>query len=87
MQGYREKIVNDESNVVVDLSRHINKLMKYEDISSDLNDEEEQKIVSYVKSMVDMSHEKIRGRYDHWRETDKAHDVYVEPTQTKFREN
>lgn len=86
MQGYREKIVNDESNVVVDLSRHINKLMNYEDISSDLNDEEEQKIVSYVKSMVDMSHEKIRGRYDHWRETDKAHDVYVEPTQTKFRE-
>jgi len=84
--NYRDIKIDAESNVVVDLSRHINKLQNYEDISSDLNDEEENKIVQYVKAMVDMSHDKIKNRYDHWREADMAHDVYVKPSSTKFRE-
>jgi hypothetical protein len=84
--NYRDIKIDSESNVVVDLSRHINKLQNYEDISSDLNDEEENKIVQYVKAMVDMSHDKIKNRYDHWREADMAHDVYVKPSSTKFRE-
>ena len=84
--NYRDIKIDSESNVVVDLSRHINKLQNYEDISADLSDEEESKIVQYVKAMVDMSHDKIKNRYDHWREADMAHDVYVKPSSTKFRE-
>ena len=63
--------------VVVDLSMHAEKLVAYEDISHLLTEEQERRIVDYVKSMLDMSHSKIRRRYDHWKEADRAHDVYV----------
>ena len=36
--------------------------------------------------MVDMSYHRIRRRYDHWKEADRAHDVYVPPDTTDFRE-
>ncbi len=84
--SYRDIHVDSPDNIVVDLSRHINKLQNYEDISDDLSQEEEHKIVEYIHSMIDMSHDKIKNRYDHWREADQAHDVYVNPTATKFRE-
>ena len=71
---------------IVDLSRLAEKLTNYEDISDDLTEDEERRIVDYVKSCVDMSYNKIRKRYDHWLESDRAHDVYVPPEATQFRE-
>lgn len=75
-----------ENGMIVDLSEHINKLVDYEDISGDLTEEQERKIVQYIKSCEEMSYNQIRKRYDHWREADRAHDVYVDPSATKFRE-
>nr|BAR33290.1 hypothetical protein [uncultured Mediterranean phage uvMED] len=71
---------------IVDLSRLAEKLTSYEDISDDLTEDEERRIVDYVKSCVDMSYHKIKKRYDHWMEADRAHDVYVPPDATQFRE-
>ena len=36
--------------------------------------------------MADMSYFKIRKRYDHLKEADRAHDVYVPADATEFRE-
>ena len=69
---------------IVDLSRLAEKLTNYEDISDDLTEDEERRIVDYVKSCVDMSYNKIRKRYDHWLESDRAHDVYVPPKLRSF---
>ena len=41
--------------IVCDLSEYAEKLVAYEDISDLLTEEQERKIVDYVKSMVDMS--------------------------------
>jgi len=71
---------------IVNLSRLAEKLTSYEDISDDLTEDEERRIVDYVKSCVDMSYHKIKKRYDHWQEADRAHDVYVPPDATQFRE-
>lgn len=72
--------------VVVDLSEFAEKLVNYEDIAPMLSDDQERRLVDYVKSMVDMSHNRIRKRYDHWKEADRAHDVYVPADTTDFRE-
>jgi len=72
--------------VVVDLSEFAERLVGWEDISADLTEDQERRIVDYVKSMVDMSYNKIKGRYSHWKEADRAHDVYVPPDTTNFRE-
>jgi len=61
-------------------------LFDYEDISDALSEEQEQRLVDYIKALVDLSHSKISKRYDHWREADEAHDVYVRPDTTDFRE-
>ncbi len=75
-----------EDGRIVDLSRFADRLAAYEDISSDLTDDEERKIVDYVKSMVQMSYSRISQRYDHWLLADRAHDVWVPPDATAFRE-
>lgn len=72
--------------LIVDLSEHAEKLINYEDISDLLTEEQERRLVDYVKSMADMSYFKIRKRYDHWKEADRAHDVYVPADATEFRE-
>ena len=81
-----EYTAGPSEGVVVDLSMFAERLVNYEDISADLSDEQERRIVDYVKSMVDMSYFKIRKRYDHWKEADRAHDVYVPADTTDFRE-
>lgn len=81
-----EYAAGPNEGVVVDLSEFAEQLVAYEDISHLLNEEQERRIVDYVKSMVDMSYHKIRKRYDHWKEADRAHDVYVRPDATDFRE-
>lgn len=87
-QNYRSANYQAGPNegVVCDLSEYAEKLVAYEDISSLLTEEQERKIVDYVKSMVDMSYYKISKRYDHWKEADRAHDVYVPPEATEYRE-
>lgn len=87
-QAYRsaEYTPPPDGGVICDLSEHIDKLVAYEDISHLLTEEQERRLVDYVKSMVDMSYFRIRRRYDHWKEADRAHDVYVPPDTTEFRE-
>ena len=87
-QNYRSSNYQSGPNegMICDLSEHAEKLVAYEDISSLLTEEQERKIVDYVKSMMDMSYHKISKRYDHWKEADRAHDVYVPPEATEYRE-
>jgi len=87
-QSYRHSNLMSGPNdgVIVDLSKYAEQLTNYEDISHLLTEEEERKVVDYVKSMVDMSYNKISKRYDHWKEADRAHDVYVPPEATTYRE-
>lgn len=73
-------------HVVVDLSAHAEKLLDYRDISDDLTPDQEQKLVSYIKACFEMSHRQISKRYPSWLEADQAHDVYVPPDATEFRE-
>jgi hypothetical protein len=83
---YRVDITSPDDGVVVDLSRFAQPLSEYQDISAELTQDEEDKIVAYVKAMHNMSHSRISRRYDHWREADRAHDVWVPPGATSFRE-
>tara|TARA_B100001057_G_C22863953_1_gene955744 strand:+ start:2545 stop:4461 length:1917 start_codon:yes stop_codon:yes gene_type:complete len=84
--NYRAEYTPLNDGIVVDLSDHANKLLAYEDISSDLTDEQENKLVDYVKSAMQMSYDRISRRHTHWTEADRAHDVYVRPDATSFRE-
>lgn len=83
---YKDSKHNMSDHVIVDLSSHVNKLMAYEDISDDLTDEQEHRIVEYVRTLGRMSHDKISRRYQSWQDADRAHDIYVPPEATKFRE-
>lgn len=85
-QPTADYVTPPREGIVVDLSQHIDKLVNYDDISHLLTDEQERRITDYVKSMVDMSYFRIRRRYDYWKEADRAHDVYVPPDTTDFRE-
>ena len=76
----------DQTEVVVDLSNLAEPLMSYEDISDMLSEEQETKLVDYVRAITKMSYERISRRYEHWRDADRAHDVYVPADSTKFRE-
>lgn len=71
---------------IVDLSQHVNALMDYQDISDLLDDEQEKKLVEFVRVTGKMSYDRISKRYDHWKDADRAHDVYVPPEATRFRE-
>jgi hypothetical protein len=82
---YRD-IRQDPNEIIVDLSDKIEALMSYDDISDSLTPEQERKIVDFVRSCTKMSWDRIRRRYDHWRDADRAHDVWVPAESTKFRE-
>ena len=84
--NYRADYVPDNDGIVVDLSEHDNALMAYEDISMLLSDEQEQRLVDYIRSAMQMSYDRISRRYEHWTQADRAHDVYVDPHATQFRE-
>jgi hypothetical protein len=75
-----------DRGVVFDLSEHADALMNYEDIAPRLTMDQNLRIVDYVRSMLRMSYNRISRRHDHWREADRAHDVYVPPDATSFRE-
>ena len=84
--NYRADYVPDSDGIVVDLSEHANALMAYEDISMLLSEEQEQRLVDYIRSAMQMSYDRISRRYEHWTQADRAHDVYVDPHATQFRE-
>jgi hypothetical protein len=84
--SYRTDIHQAPSDTIIDLAPHWNKLSNYEDISDDLSEEDENKIVDYVRACGKLSHSRISRRYDSWRDADRAHDVYVPPNTTDFRE-
>ena len=84
--NYRADYVPDGDGIVVDLSDHADALMAYDDISARLTEDQEQRIVDYVRSAMQMSYDRISRRYDHWKQADRAHDVYVKPDATAFRE-
>ena len=61
--NYRADYVPDNDGIVVDLSDHADALMNYEDISSRLSVEQEQKLVDYVRSAMQMSYDRVSKRY------------------------
>ena len=83
---YRDAQFSENIDLVVDLSGVAQQLMTYEDISDALDDDQERKLIDYVRACMKMSHEKISRRYSHWRDADRAHDVWVPADSTKFRE-
>lgn len=85
MSDYRD-IRGTEDHTIVDLSQYTRALEEYQDIAPLLSDEEETKLVDFVRACLDMSHSRISKRYAHWKEADRAHDVYVPDTATEFRE-
>lgn len=84
--NYRAEFTPLNDGIVVDLSEHADALTSYEDIANLLSDEQEQRLVQYVKSAMQMSYDRISRRYDHWKQADRAHDVYVRPDATSFKE-
>jgi len=76
----------DKNDIICDLSQHMNKLTEYQCISDDLTDEQESKLIDYIRAASKMSFERISRRYDHWKDADRAHDVWVPADSTKFRE-
>ncbi len=84
--SYKTQTTSNPSEVIVDLSRHWQKLSQYHDISDDLTDEEELKLVDYLRACGQMSYDRISPRHTEWQKADEAHDVYVDPHATNFRE-
>lgn len=84
--SYKAEYTPVSDGIVVDLSGLENKFLNYQDVSCDLTDEQEQKLVDYCKSAMQMSYDRVSRRYTHWNEADRAHDVYVQPGATTFRE-
>jgi hypothetical protein len=81
---YRSQAIPEAT--VTDLSGLADKLMGYDDISSDLSQEQEKALVEYVKVISEMSYKSISKRYNSWLEADRAHDLYVPAESTAFRE-
>lgn len=77
--------IDPERGVIVDISEHFDALQNYTDIAPLLTPEQEARIVDYVRNCFQMSYDRISKRYDHWKEADRAHDVYVDPDTTEFR--
>lgn len=76
---------NQHIAFVTDLSQHQTALMNYQDISDLLTEDQERRLVDYVKVISEMSYDSISKRYDHWKESDRAHDLYVPSDATRFR--
>jgi hypothetical protein len=84
--SYRTDNSVDQNEIICDLSRLHGPLLNYDDISDLITEEEEKKLIDYVRAMLDMSYDRISRRYQSWMDADRAHDVYVPPDATRFRE-
>ena len=80
---YRSAVTQDMT--LVNLSNYFEQMKTYEDISHLLTQDEEKKLVEYVKVISEMSHDSISRRYHSWKEADRAHDLYVPAEETAFR--
>lgn len=54
-----------------------NALLGRDNAADLLPDETALDLIDYVEACFDMSHRAISPRYDHWREAEQTHDVYV----------
>ena len=81
-----EKPDHSVESVIVNLSNLIGAITEYQDISSSLTQEQESRLVSCVKTMIEISYDQISKRHGHWKEAGRAHDVYVPADTTNFRE-
>ena len=52
----------DKNDIICDLSQHMNKLTEYQCISDDLTDEQESKLIDYIRAASKMSFERISRR-------------------------
>jgi len=83
---YKTEPFSQHVDQVVDLSNLKDQLLSYQDISDMLSEDQERKLIDYVRAITKMSHDKISRRYKHWQDADRAHDVWVPADSTKFRE-
>jgi hypothetical protein len=88
---YRNFVPTQDDGVIIDLSKYIGQsgegpLANFDDISHLFSIEEENRIIEFVKNLLTMSHSRISKRYDQWKLADRAHDVWVPPEATQFRE-
>ncbi|MBG18123.1 MAG: hypothetical protein CMB77_07225 [Euryarchaeota archaeon] len=81
-----ENAPSTSDGLIVDLSQLAEPFLQMRDIAPALSADQEQRICAYAKALFDMSWNRISRRYDHWKEADRAHDVYVPPDATDFRE-
>ena len=65
MANYRQETPRDSVDISCALSSLAEPLMAYEDISDMLSDDQEMKLVDYVRACCKMSHDRISRRYDH----------------------
>ncbi len=80
---YRSSAIQEPT--IADLSGLADALLGYDDISDALSQDQERRLVEYVKVISEMSHDSISKRYDSWRDADRAHDLYVPAETTAFR--
>lgn len=64
-----------------DMQTLADRLMGRHNVADLLDDKLNDAIVDFVKQHFEMSYDRISQRYDHWREAEAAHDVYV-PAET-----
>ncbi len=86
MAWYTNARIEPDREVICDLSNLAPALLEGLDISVALDDEQEKKLVEFVRACFSMSHDRISQRYPHWQAADRAHDVYVPADATRFRE-
>ena len=80
-----ENAPSTSDGMIVDLSQLAEPFLQMRDIAPALSADQEQRICAYA-GLFDMSWNRISRRYDHWKEQDRAHDVYVPRDATDFRE-
>ena len=86
MKAQFKKTQYGKERLVADLSSIAEPLMAYEDVCDMLTDDQEDKLVDYIRAMAEMSYSSMSVRYPYWREYDEAHDAYVPADSTDFRE-
>ena len=67
-----------DEGVVVDLAPFAQKLMANEDISMDLSEDQNSRLVNYVREIVRMSYSRISKRYDHGGSTYEFQKQHIE---------
>jgi len=83
--NYRTVLASSHQEVIVDLSSHWQKLSQYEDISDDLTEEEELRLLNFVRACGKLSHHQMEKRYDHWRDAPIPAPLPIPSSPTRWR--